>query len=48
MIHAQRQTFDRYLSAVRLQREINQNVVAEIIGIRLHGAEKFRVLQPGE
>jgi len=48
VIHAQRQTFGPDLSAVHVQRERTQIVVAEMIGVRRHGAEKFRVLHHGK
>jgi len=48
VIHARRQTFRRYLSAVHVLRERTQIVVAEIIGFRRHGVQKFHVLHYGE
>jgi len=48
VIHAQIQTFGWYQSAVRVQRERTQIVVAEIIGVRRYEDEKFRVLHHGK
>ena len=48
VIHANQQTFGRYLFAVHVQRERKKILVAGIIRVRRHGAEKFRVLHHGE